>query len=200
MKAFISRHAEKVIGVLKGFDRIVFRGHLRPLSHVGGLLSFLWHKGVLLKDFKPFAQNITRCLKEASLQEAEKGNRPILYLESSRTDKEQKALKIQKEDPVPSGLICVFQVVEPCYTFEVHRSREKKKLELRRKLGKCLHFYHYALDPTFGFMSARIQTWFPFAVQVCINGRHWLANQLDRAGIKYQLAQGVRQGRIHLAD
>jgi hypothetical protein len=34
-------------------------------------------------------------------------------------------------------------------------------------------------------MSARIQTWFPFAVQVCINGRHWLANQLDRAGIKY---------------
>ncbi|NIM98447.1 MAG: hypothetical protein GTO40_10150 [Deltaproteobacteria bacterium] len=185
MKSFISRHAEKIIGVLKGFDRIVFRGHLRLLSHVGGFLSFLWHNGVLLKDFKPFAQNTTRLLKEASLKEAEKRNRPIEYLESSKTDKENKAREILKEDPVDSGLICVLKVVEPCFTFEVHRSREKKKLLLRHKPGKCQHFYHYYLDPTFGFMNARIQTWFPFTIQICINGRHWLVNQLDRAGLKY---------------
>jgi len=185
MKSFISRHAEKIIGVLKGFDRIVFRGHLRPLSHVGGFLSFLWHNGVLLKEFKPFAQDTTCRLKEASLKEAETRNRPIEYLESSRTDKENKAREILKGNPVDSGLICVFKVIEPCVTYEVHRSRERKKLELRRKLGKCQHFYHYYLDPYFGFMNARIQTWFPFTIQICINGRHWLANQLDRAGIKY---------------
>jgi hypothetical protein len=28
-------------------------------------------------------------------------------------------------------------------------------------------------------MNARIQTWFPFNVQVCLNGREWLARQLD---------------------
>lgn len=185
MKSFISRHAEKIIGVLKGFDRIVFRGHLRPLSHVGGFLSFLWHNRVLLKDFKPFAQNTTRLLTEASLQEAERRNRPIEYLPSSRTNKENKARGILQENPVESGLICVFKVIEPCFTYEVHRSRERKKLELRRKLGKCQHFYHYYLDPSFGFMNARIQTWFPFSIQICINGRHWLVHQLDRAGIKY---------------
>jgi len=185
MKSFISRHAQKIIGILKGFDRIVFRGHLRPLSHVSGFLSFLWANRVLLKDFSPFAKEITHLLKEASLEEAKKMKRPIIYLESSKTDKEHKARKILEANPVDAGLICVFKVIEPCFTYEVHRSREKKKLELRRKLGKCKHFYHYYLDPSFGFMNARIQTWFPFTIQICVNGRHWLANQLDRAGVRY---------------
>jgi hypothetical protein len=34
-------------------------------------------------------------------------------------------------------------------------------------------------------MNARIQTWFPFAVQICLNGREWLARQMDGAGLAY---------------
>src|SRR6266705_6613341 len=37
----------------------------------------------------------------------------------------------------------------------------------------------------FGFLNARMQTWFPFSVQVCVNGREWLARQMDRVGMKY---------------
>jgi hypothetical protein len=49
-----------------------------------------------------------------------------------------------------------------------------------------LHLYHYYQHPVFGFMHARIQTWFPFAVQVCLNGREWLARQIDdQAGLGY---------------
>jgi len=29
------------------------------------------------------------------------------------------------------------------------------------------------------------QTWFPFYVHICINGREWLAHQMDRAGLSY---------------
>src|ERR1700719_1747874 len=29
-------------------------------------------------------------------------------------------------------------------------------------------------------------SWFPFSVDVCINGRQWLARQMDRAGIGYR--------------
>lgn len=38
-------------------------------------------------------------------------------------------------------------------------------------------------------MYARLQTWFPFGVQVYINGHEWLSRQMDAAGIGY-----VRQG------
>jgi hypothetical protein len=34
-------------------------------------------------------------------------------------------------------------------------------------------------------MHARIQTWFPFTVYVCLNGREWLARQLDQARLHY---------------
>jgi hypothetical protein len=45
---------------------------------------------------------------------------------------------------------------------------------------KRLHVYKYFVRPNFGFMNARIQTWFPFNVQMCLNGREWLARQLGR--------------------
>ena len=35
-------------------------------------------------------------------------------------------------------------------------------------------------------MSARLQTWFPFAIQICLNGREWLARQLDGLGVSYE--------------
>ncbi len=39
--------------------------------------------------------------------------------------------------------------------------------------------------PRFGFMSARIQTWLPFRIQICVNGREWLARSMDAAGLHY---------------
>jgi hypothetical protein len=60
-----------------------------------------------------------------------------------------------------------------------------KKLELQHRFRKCLHIYHYFIDPQFGFMSARIQTWFPMSIQVCINAREWLAQQMDQQRIGY---------------
>jgi hypothetical protein len=35
-------------------------------------------------------------------------------------------------------------------------------------------------------MNARIQTWMPFTIQICLNGREWLARQMDAAGIRYR--------------
>jgi len=31
-----------------------------------------------------------------------------------------------------------------------------------------------------------VQSWFPFSVEVCLNGREWLARQMDAVGIDYQ--------------
>jgi len=35
-------------------------------------------------------------------------------------------------------------------------------------------------------MYARIQTWFPFQIQIGINGREWLAQQMRQAGLAFQ--------------
>jgi len=74
----------------------------------------------------------------------------------------------------------VLSCVETCRTFDVYRNREKRKLELVSRIRKCLFLYQYWRHREFGFLSARMQTWFPFSVQVCMNGREWLARQMDR--------------------
>ncbi|MCU1233028.1 MAG: hypothetical protein JWP63_995 [Candidatus Solibacter sp.] len=35
-------------------------------------------------------------------------------------------------------------------------------------------------------MNARIQTWFPFSIQICLNGREWLARQMKKEGLGFQ--------------
>jgi hypothetical protein len=182
LNAFISRFGHLITGVLSGFDRLVFRGHLMPLMRDGGMFQFLRSAGVLLLDYKPYVNSITTQLKNASLAEAQAQGRPVRYLPSAATDKEELARRLLKENPIDEGLICVFKAVEPCRTFEYHLSQEKNERGLRLVNGKCEHLYHYFLHPRFGFCNARIQTWFPFNVQICLNGREWAARQLAREG------------------
>jgi len=139
----------------------------------------------LLKDFASHAQALTRQLREASEELAGRSVRPIRYLASSATSKEDIARQIARADGIERGLICILTVVEPCLSYEIERHRDSKRLELRPRHRKCLFLYHYHVHPIFGFMHARIQTWFPFSIQICLNGREWLARSLDAAGVGY---------------
>ncbi len=185
MNAFIEKHSKHIIGVLSGWDRLVFRGTLRLIAHLAGMSSYLRCRHILLKDFKAYAQCQTAELIQASVAQAEAKGRPNLYLPSARTDKEQVALDIAARDGVREGLICVLRTIEPCATYELHRNRQAKTLELVQVPSKCMHLYHYWYDASFGFMGARIQSWFPFAIQLWMNGREWLAKQMDQQGLTY---------------
>ena len=44
-------------------------------------------------------------------------------------------------------------------------------------------------------MHVRLQTWFPFQIQIYINGREWLAKQLDCKGIGYQRLVLMKMGK-----
>lgn len=182
MAKFIARFRSLITGTLSGFDRLVFRGHLLPLMRDGGMFFFLEAAGIRLLDFKAFVRDTTERLKQASLAEANALGRPVRYLESPAIDKEALARRLLLEQPIEQGLICMLTALEPCQTFEYHRSAKREERGLRLRPSKCLHLYKYLLHPRFGFCSARIQTWFPFNVQVCLNGREWLACQLAREG------------------
>jgi hypothetical protein len=189
MKTFVARHAALVTSVLSGFDRLVFRGTLMPLVRERGMHVFLSRAKVRLLDFKDFALRTSERVKEAALAEAQRRARPVLYLASSGASKEDLARKLLVQHPLEKpGLICSFKAVEPCMSFEYHRSQDPQERGLKLCPRKCLHIYHYRLHPMFGFMNVRIQTWFPFSVQICLNGREWLARHLHRRHSRFQRA------------
>ncbi|MFO0870831.1 MAG: hypothetical protein U0935_18040 [Pirellulales bacterium] len=72
-----------------------------------------------------------------------------------------------------------------CHSFEIRGNGSTKRLELVPAYRKCLHYYAYWIDPQCGWMHTRLQTWFPFSMWTCLNGREWLCRQLEQAGVGY---------------
>ena len=141
---------------------------------------------ILIKDFGPLVERTTQAVKEKAKALAALAGRPYLYVGSSQVSKEDLVRKIAQRDGIAEGLIAVLSAVEPCQSFRVVGNRQTKLIELKVETRKCVHLYFYYEHQRFGFMHLRLQTWFPFQVNLCINGRHWLGKQLDQAGIAYQ--------------
>jgi hypothetical protein len=186
--SFIQAHQDNVIGVLHGFDRLRLQGTLRSLYHPEVMVYYLRRAGVLWKDFKAFATGLTERVRQAAVALAQTHHRPMKYLPASSTSKEEVARQIADRDGVRSGLVTVLSCVEPCRTWFARGNHATKKLELKLQWGKCLHLYFYFLHEQLGWLHLRLQTWFPFLIQVCLNGREWLARQMDQAGVAYRRA------------
>lgn len=202
MKRFVKRFENRIQGILTGVDRVLFRGTLRSISYMKGLEIFLYSRKIAHKEFVRFAKEASEQIRTHLEGLACRHGRPVQYLRSSSVSKEELAREIQQRDKVPHGLICVFSSVEPCHTFRVRGNREKRILELVPMQGKCLHWYVYWMDREFGLLHVRLQSWLPFDMQICINGREWLARQMDRAGIDYQRRENcfVRIGNLKKAQ
>ena len=183
--SFVTQHATDVIGIVSGFDRIRLMATLRPLYQPGLMMRYLLRVGILLKDFATFAMGWTERVRTAVQQLAQQANRPLIYPQGSAQRKELLARDLARREGLSSGLIGIWSVVEPCLTYFVRRDRAEQKLVLRLGPGKCLHYYFYFLHEQLGLLHLRRQTWFPFALHACLNGRHWLGRQMDQAGLDY---------------
>ncbi len=190
MTTFESLHQDQILGSLKMFDRLIFKGHLLKFFPKGAFKRFLWGQGVLLKQFREYVPKVTAKIKDHVVGLAKQADRPYIYLNSPTTkasgqSKEDVAREIAQRDGIDEGLVCIFSVVEPCRSFGVRYNSETGKLEVNRENRKCLHFYAYLIDREFGWMHVRLQSWFPFEMQIYVNGREWLSRQLDRRGVAY---------------
>src|ERR1700675_1691820 len=119
MNAFVQRRGSTVMGMISGWDRLRFRGTLRMLAHVTGLLNFLCFTRHLLKDFGQYALQLSRQVRADSLAVAEAAGRPVVHLKCPSVNKEEMALQIAKRDGIRQGLIAVLTAVEPCWSYDI---------------------------------------------------------------------------------
>jgi len=185
LNTFIQRHALSVTGMLSGWDRMRFRGTLRVLASVSGLKQFLSCKNHLLKYFGDYTKRLSRDVREASQAVAEAAGRPVVHLNGPSISKEDTARAIAQRDGIQEGPIAALTAMEPCWSYNTRSNKSNGHLQLYSDYRKCQHVYHYQFHPIFGFMHVRLQTWMPFNVHVCLNGREWLARQMDAAKIPY---------------
>jgi hypothetical protein len=191
MQQFIEKFRDKIAGWLSVCDRLVFRGCLRRLQYATwnaqlnamvavGMEQYLWQQHILFKDYFVHVKQASERIKQSTQEVFKQQNLPVIYLPSPSTDKEAVARQVATEKKIESGWVCAISSLEPSPTFE-HRGHH-----IIRRIRPCHMLYHYQIHPQIGWMHARIQTWFPFNIQVAVNGREWLSRQMDQTGLKYR--------------
>jgi len=183
----IEQHKDKINGILSTFDRMIIKGYVLQLCNYRQFLYYLIQNNIKLKDFSEFANKQTGLLCENIDKYIVDNNINLQYINSTNIDKGVLALEEFNKDTSKVGLIASYSVVELCDTMTVIPNKESKHLEVQSRKTKCKHYYLYYNDLEFGWMFIKIQTWFPFNVQIYINGREYLSKLLDREGIKYQM-------------
>jgi hypothetical protein len=198
MNVLVQKFGDVVKGILSGFDRIVFKGTILPLAYGEGAMRFCGLNRICNKDFKRWAIAQTGLVVDSAQDYAHaQCGCGIEAIRSSKIRKEELARKRQRELGKDSGLIGVWSAVESCWSYRAQYSAQAGYPLLRREWMKCKHLYFYFAHPRYGFMNVRLQTWFPYHVQIALNGREWLRRSLEKSGCGF-VVQGNKF--LHIDD
>ena len=128
-------------------------------------------------------------MKQEGFREFEKAGLPVKFLRNPSENMEAMARAIAENRGVESGLVCALSALEPSPTFEqcAFNDCANRGTHMVRRIKPCQAIYHYQIHPEnalstlapVGWMYAQLQTWFPFNIQVGMNGREWLARQME---------------------
>jgi hypothetical protein len=183
---FERAHHADLCGSLTMVDRLIIRGHLSRLWFPNHMAYFLDRLGVhIVQDFARFMKEASSRVVAHAEAIAKKAGRPFIYQDRVVKGKDDLAHEVAKRDGVREGLICVFSTVEPAMCFALAGGA------IRPRLRKCLHLYFYVMDRELGFIHIRLQTWFPFQIQIYMNGHEYLARQLERRGVGFERYQNT---------
>lgn len=184
----LTRYDKEIAGVLGCFDRLVVTGTLTEIAHPEAMDAFLYREGFRAFDIGRFADPLRQRIRDNAVAVAEAAGIEIEYLSRSKGGrKEDLVAKVLARRGNHPGLVHVISVVETCTTFKPWRNPKKGQPGLRMQTGKCSTYNFYLLDPELGLMYVRVPTWLPCRLQIYFNVHHWLAAQLGRAGIDFQM-------------
>src|SRR6266404_3936373 len=181
------RHAEKIAGVLSCYDRLIVQGTLPVFCYADGMTAYLSKRRIRIFDFTQFAKPLTDAIKANAEQLAAANGLNIDYIRKKNFRKEDKVKAVLKERGAQPGLVWIFSALEPCTTYRPWHDKNSGRTFLRYDDGKCLHYYFYFIDEELGLCYVRVPTWCPFRLQFYCNGHNWLARQLERHKIGFQM-------------
>ena len=175
LSRFVAKFTTLIVAVLSCFDRVIFKGYL-PLTNGPALEGFVDHVLRIRRcDFMAFAEEQSESLVEHAKQMARDAGAEYVYLQGSHR-KDKLVDQILRQRPISEGLICVLCCMECCPSFRLASGKDRPRLVNARRQQRVLYFY--LLDPELGLIHIRLTTWFPFTVQVYVNGHSWLAQQM----------------------
>lgn len=186
MSSLLERYTKQIAGTLSCFDRIIITGTIPGICYPEGMAGYLSSKGIRLFDYPKFAEPLRNEIRQNAEALANGANIEIEFIRSTGAfRKEDRIKEILQKRGLQSGIVHIFSAMEPCPSFTAWHDKPSGRTMLKFKDGKCLHYYFYFIDESFGLCYMRVPTWAPFRLQFYCNGHNWLASQLAVKQINY---------------
>jgi len=164
------------------YTRVIFKGYL-PFADEGHLNTDIDRVlKMRRKDFLPWLEQHSHSLVEHARRLAQQHGRPYEYRQG-RFKKEPFIQALIRQQGLRDGLVAVLCVQETCRTVKLRYGKNRPRVVFARRPQRVLYFYW--LDADFGLMHVRLQSWFPYTIQVYVNGHDWLARQMRKAGLGF---------------
>ncbi len=185
MELLIDRYAEKILGTLSCFDRVVIQGTLPTFCYAQGMAGYLSYKHIRIFDYPRFAEPFRDELRKNAERVASENGLEIEFIRKKNFRKEKRIQHILEQRGNHPGLVHIFSAMEPCQTYKPWHDKQTHKTFLKPDNGKCLHYYFYLIDEELGLVYVRVPTWCPFRLQVYFNAHSWLQLRLTKSGIHH---------------
>jgi len=183
---FAEQHNTKIDGVLHGFDRLIFKGYLSSFFPDKGIYYYLSQKGIRLLGYDKFMKTQQLLFRKHIDQISKAEDVAIHYVNNSRNSKDQIAKKDFLKCPNKKGLISIISCKETAPSFRLRGNKALKELEIIKENRQHLHYYLFYNDADFGWMHFKIQSWYPFTIQIYVNGKEHLKRCLDKQNIAFK--------------
>jgi hypothetical protein len=197
MASLVDRYADRIVGTVSCFDRVVITGTLPAICHAAAMAGHLRAHGVRLFDYPRWAEPLRDQLRAHAEKVAQAAGLEIEFIRRKDFRKEERVKQIVAQRGDHPGLVHVFSAMEPCPSFKPWYDKQTGTTSLRPCEAKCLHYYFYFIDSTYGLCYLRVPTWAPFRLQFYFNGHHLLASRLRAAGIDCALSDNAF---VHIGD
>lgn len=185
MKAFIGRYADKIVGVISSFDRVVITGTILDICYADAMGRYLRNKGIRIFDYTRFAEPLREQIRKNAEEIACSSGLEIEFIRSKNFRQDDRIDEIIARRGNHPGLVHIFSVMERCPSFKPWHDKATGKTFLKHTQAKCLHYYFYFIDQDLGLCYVRVPTWAPFRLQIYFNGHNQLAAKMDKLGIGY---------------
>jgi hypothetical protein len=182
------KYGAELYGVLNCYDRVIITGNVHPLCYAQGMTKYLYVNSIRIFDYTAgFAEPLRDTIRTNAEAVAKEHGLEIEFIRKSKSfRKEDRIRKILETRGTHPGLVHIFSAMERCTAYYPWHNKETGKTYVKRRQGKCLHYYFYFIDEELGQCYLRVPTWCPFRLQFYFNGHNWLANQLKRHGIVFR--------------
>ncbi len=182
------------------WDRIVLHGYLERLQRPESLIYFFHDVlGVACIDPAVLEQR-TKIYKAWVRGVTDEAGIPVVAAPPAPprgVRKEEFVQPFYRRLKGDQGIACVLTSMEQGRTFVSYTPRYKPPSgdANYRLINACrkqfLHYYWYVLDPVMGPMSVRVATYFPFNVTCFMNGHSFVAQELQRDGVRFRKAENA---------